>query len=67
MARIKVRLIGDSEGVQAFADFLNKTAGYISALSIIQQGTNQPSRKSTTDVLRYMEVDFDSSAMNGKS
>ena len=65
MGRIRVRLIGSPSDVQAFADFINKVEATISALSIISPGENRPARNST-DVLRYMEVEFDSSAMQGE-
>lgn len=63
MGRIKVRLIGTAKDVKAFAQFLDKTSGCTTALSIISMGENRPSRNST-DVLRYIEVEFDSSAMD---
>ena len=65
MGRIQIRLIGTDQDVEAFATFLAKTSDYISALKIISKGENRPSRKST-DKLRYMEVDFDRSAMPGE-
>ncbi|QSJ18762.1 hypothetical protein JYQ62_08385 [Nostoc sp. UHCC 0702] len=65
MGRIEIRLIGTDSDVEAFAAFLVKTSGYITPLKIISEGENRSSRKST-DKLRYMEVDFDSSAMQGE-
>ncbi|MDF5706534.1 MAG: hypothetical protein PUP90_02340 [Nostoc sp. S4] len=62
MGRVKIRLSGTPEDVEAFSKFLSKTSDYISALKIISMGKNSPMRQST-DVFRYGEVEFDRSAI----
>lgn len=65
MGRIKIRLSGHPTDVEAFGNFLRKTSTYVTALKIISIGAIRPMRQST-DVFSYVEVEFDSSAMEDK-
>ncbi|MEH2201283.1 hypothetical protein [Nostoc sp.] len=64
MGRIKIRITGDPQDVKAFSDFVTKVEAHISALSLVSKSRDYPHRDST-DVSRYLEIEFDSEAMDG--
>ena len=65
MGRLRIRISGNPQDVEAFASFLQKVSERITALQVISLGENRTMRQST-DVMRYTEVEFDSSAMQGE-
>ena len=63
MGRIKIRIAGGPKDLKAFSNFLVKVEAYISALKLVSQSPDYPNRNST-DVRRYLEVEFDSEVMD---
>ncbi|MFN6526931.1 hypothetical protein [Nostoc sp. ChiSLP03a] len=62
MGRIKIRITGGPRDVEAFSKFLHKVEQSITALSLVSESANYANRNST-DVSRYIEVEFDSEVM----
>jgi coproporphyrinogen III oxidase-like Fe-S oxidoreductase len=63
MGRIKIGIQGANKDIQAFSKFLHKVEQSITALSLVSESVDYPNRNST-DVRRYLEIEFDSEAMD---